>query len=760
MGWLPFTPRASQIKRRRARNIAIKHGSSLRLSLLGTAVSCLMLGIFSLSVVGHAQGSIQITGAVTAPSGAGVGNVSVYATDPGVTGVNNAVYGPTTTATDGTYTLDVDAGTYDFHFDPSSGSGYNSVVDSNVSITSGQTINVQFTPITHIFSGNILDNAGNPVPGVDVDLTCPDGSHNVLDTDQNGHFSITADAGVCTGLSFSYSPNGNPDTNEFTGLLSFNLSDSDANIDLTNADVSQNFQLTPATVTVTVKDSNGNPITNTPLSVNTQSGSASLLPTGSSGSYSFSGSVRSSGGSTDPTNGVAQFTMLAGFTFGQESGAQNSNDNICAFLNGGGLACLASPLTVSENTNVVIQQVSPIPPSPTNLSAPSPTNQYPSLSWNTVSGATSYNIYRNGANIASITAPTTTYTDSSLATNGTQDGTYTYTVTAVNSAGESPQSSPATVVYDTTPPVVTITGVVNGETYSSNNVPTPVCHTTDALSGVATSATLSMFNAGNSYTTTCSGATDNAGNTAQSVSATYTVLPSNYTLVNLTNSNSNNLSNAKVTIENSSSQITTLSTDSFGNTYLNTTPGTYKVTVYYANGYESQTIHVTANGPNNINFTTVPVTVTINDPNTTDLSNATVAQAGNTGTFGVKTPVNSNGQITFQVLPGTNSFTAYVANGYQEQSITATTGTNNVTFNTDSVQVTVTKNGNPLTTATVKHAGNTGSYGTSQSVNSSGQYTFYVLPGTNYFEAFDGPNNHAEQTLSVTGDTSTTIAVN
>jgi len=71
----------------------------------------------------------------------------------------------------------------------------------------------------------------------------------------------------------------------------------------------------------------------------------------------------------------------------------------------------------------------------------------------------------------------------------------------------------------------------------------------------------------------------------------------------------------------------------------------------------------------------------------------------------------------------------------------------------------VTKNGNPLITATVSHAGNTGSYSGKQAVDGNGQYTFYVLPGTNYFRAYDGTSSTTE-TLNVTGDASTTIGVN
>jgi streptogramin lyase len=407
----------------------------------------------------------------------------------------------------------------------------------------------------------------------------------------------------------------------------------------------------------------------------------------------------------------------------------------------------------SSGTTFLGQFIIPTTPvAPANLTAPTPTNQAPVLSWDAVTGATSYNVYRDGTNIGSATG--TSFADDSL----TSDGTYTYSVTAVNASGESSQSNTVSVVYDVTPPTVTITGVTAGETY--NTLIAPACDTTDSGSGVAVDAALTVSSSGNSYTATCSGATDNAGNIAPSVSATYTLLPANYTLVNLSDSNGDSLSNAKVTFDASNGTVTTLTTDSFGNAYLDTSPGSYKVTAYYANGYESETITTTASGPNDVSFATVPVTVTINDPNAADLSNAIVAQAGNTGTFGPKTPVNNDGQAIFQVLPGRNYFTAYVAGGYQEQVISAEAGSNNVTFNTYAVQVTVLKEGVPLATAIVKQAGNSGSFGSGESVDSNGQYTFYVLPGTNYFEAFDGPDNYTKQTLTVTADTGITLDVN
>jgi len=77
-------------------------------------------------------------------------------------------------------------------------------------------------------------------------------------------------------------------------------------------------------------------------------------------------------------------------------------------------------------------------PAPTNLTATASGSSQVNLTWTAVSGATSYNIYRANAKIAS--AATAAYTDTAVSPNTT----YTYTVTAVGAAGESAQSAPAT----------------------------------------------------------------------------------------------------------------------------------------------------------------------------------------------------------------------------------------------------------------------------------------------------------------------------
>jgi hypothetical protein len=87
-------------------------------------------------------------------------------------------------------------------------------------------------------------------------------------------------------------------------------------------------------------------------------------------------------------------------------------------------------------------------------------------------------------------------------------------------------SNVVTVNIDKTAPVVTVTGMSSGASYPLGSVPTAGCSTSDALAGVATQATISVTggnaDGSGSFTATCSGASDNAGNSG-SASASYSV---------------------------------------------------------------------------------------------------------------------------------------------------------------------------------------------------------------------------------------------
>jgi chitinase len=75
-----------------------------------------------------------------------------------------------------------------------------------------------------------------------------------------------------------------------------------------------------------------------------------------------------------------------------------------------------------------------VPPVPSGLAVTGTTSSSVSLSWSASSGATGYNVYRGGTKVGSATS--TSYTDSGLAASTT----YSYQVTATNSAGESAKS--------------------------------------------------------------------------------------------------------------------------------------------------------------------------------------------------------------------------------------------------------------------------------------------------------------------------------
>ncbi|MET7358807.1 glycoside hydrolase family 18 protein [Streptomyces sp. NPDC005562] len=76
-----------------------------------------------------------------------------------------------------------------------------------------------------------------------------------------------------------------------------------------------------------------------------------------------------------------------------------------------------------------------IPPVPAGLAAGATTSTSVDLSWTPVSTATGYTVYRDGAKVASVAGASTTVTGL------TPDTAYSFQVSAVNAAGESPKSA-------------------------------------------------------------------------------------------------------------------------------------------------------------------------------------------------------------------------------------------------------------------------------------------------------------------------------
>jgi hypothetical protein len=105
-------------------------------------------------------------------------------------------------------------------------------------------------------------------------------------------------------------------------------------------------------------------------------------------------------------------------------------------------------------------------------------------------------------------------------------GTLQLSATCHDLAGNQGTATDA-VKVDLTAPTVSVTGVADKAAYTLGSLPTAGCSTIDTLSGVAASASLQLTggtaNGVGTFTATCSGAQDKAGNAAPAVSASYTV---------------------------------------------------------------------------------------------------------------------------------------------------------------------------------------------------------------------------------------------
>ena len=321
------------------------------------------------------------------------------------------------------------------------------MADSDVSFTLQEQ-----TPF-HTFSGTVTDSAGNPISNLLVRLYSSANSGEGT-TDSSGHFSFSVPVGVYDHILVDTS------STEFSGMAgSFSIPE-----DLTEGDMSQDLTIQTVTLTATLKDASGNPEPNQPVSFDFDPAQAIVSAGGSDHNVNIG---YENGSAITDGNGVAVATILKGVTL--------APNTVTASLANGTVAYNTSGVTADSDISFVFQETIPAPSAPTGLTAPTPTNQHPLLSWNSVPDATSYNIYHDGMKIAAVT--TTSYADSSAS-----QGNHSYYVTAVNGGGESGASNSITVVYDTTGPAITITSPATGSTVSGTVVVSGTI--ADDLSGI------------------------------------------------------------------------------------------------------------------------------------------------------------------------------------------------------------------------------------------------------------------------------------
>ncbi|MBB4914753.1 carbohydrate binding domain-containing protein [Streptosporangium saharense] len=181
----------------------------------------------------------------------------------------------------------------------------------------------------------------------------------------------------------------------------------------------------------------------------------------------------------------------------------------------------------SESVTLVVGNDTPqVPATPTGLTGTGGTTTA-TLKWTASSGATSYNVYRDGVKVG--TATTTTYTETPSA------GSYSYQVSAVNSVGESAKTAAVSVTVgnDTPPPPGTPTGVtatVSGTTVTlkwngaSGNPTGYNVYRGNSKVGTTTTTTFSEVLAGGTYAYQVS-AVNPTGESAKSAPVTVTVGP-------------------------------------------------------------------------------------------------------------------------------------------------------------------------------------------------------------------------------------------
>jgi glycosidase len=221
----------------------------------------------------------------------------------------------------------------------------------------------------------------------------------------------------------------------------------------------------------------------------------------------------------------------------------------------------------------------------------------------------------------------TSVASSSASTQLSGEGTYTVGARALDNAGNVSSQQALSFGIDATPPVVTVTGVTQGAIYIYGSVPTAGCSTTDALSGVASYATLSV-SGGNGhgtgkFTATCSGAKDVAGNSAAAVSVTYDVVQNVSAKVTFTVDRKTKYTTGTLTVRNTSS------TTIYGPLQSVLTNLTSGVTLANANGSYQGSPYITMPTSNSLGpGKSTQVTLQFNNPNGVPVSCTPVVYSG------------------------------------------------------------------------------------------------------------------------------------
>jgi chitinase len=162
-----------------------------------------------------------------------------------------------------------------------------------------------------------------------------------------------------------------------------------------------------------------------------------LTGTGNATTASLSWSASSGATGYNVYRNGTKVAAATGTTFSETPGVGNHSYQVSA-TNASGESAKSGAVSVTVGND------QPPPPSVPSGLAATVSGTSVSLRWNASSGASAYNVYRNGTKVA---APTgTSYTDTPGA------GTHTYQVSASNPSGESARSGQVSAIVSTAPP--------------------------------------------------------------------------------------------------------------------------------------------------------------------------------------------------------------------------------------------------------------------------------------------------------------------
>ena len=279
---------------------------------------------------------------------------------------------------------------------------------------------------TYLYEVSAVDDAGESTSKASVTATVnniPPAAPTNLSASVNGsNVNLTWDT-VNDATSYNVYRDSNliasPTTNAFTDT---NLADGTYLYEVSAVD-NAGESTSKASVSTTVNNVPPSAPTNLTASVNQDNVNLTWYTVTDATSYNV---YRDSNLIASPTTNAFTDTNLADGTYLYE---------VSAVDNAGESTSKASVSTTVNN----------VPPSaPTNLTA-SVNQDNVNLTWDTVTDATSYNVYRDSSLIASPT--TSAFTDTALA-----DGTYLYEVSAVDDAGESTSKASVSTIVNNTPP--------------------------------------------------------------------------------------------------------------------------------------------------------------------------------------------------------------------------------------------------------------------------------------------------------------------